>query len=137
MEKPIKLWKEKEQILSEFKCLNTGNCCKEDGTVYVTDENIKKMAQVLHLSEFEFREKYVRKKNGWSVVADHSFRPNCFLNSCKQCSVYEGRPEHCKTYPNWPEIWESKQAFESERKICKGLREAADRVYKKLSNSRH
>ena len=137
MKENSELWKEKEQILSEFQCLNTGNCCKEDGTVYVSENNIKQMAQLLHLSELEFREKYVRKKNGWSVVADHNFRPNCFLNSCNQCSVYEGRPEHCKTYPNWPEIWNSEQSFKAELKICKGLREATYRVSKTIFNNMH
>ena len=109
--------KHKESILKHFTCQKTGNCCRTAGTVYVTDDNIKQMASQLKLPIFEFKQKFTLRKNGWQIIADTRFRPNCFLNKDNYCDVYESRPHKCKTYPNWPEIWENKTSFLKEIKL--------------------
>ncbi len=43
-----------------------------------------------------------------------------FLNE-KGCSVYEGRPRQCRTYPFWMSILESEEHWEEEKKSCPGI----------------
>jgi Fe-S-cluster containining protein len=118
------LIEKKAEILANFKCQNSGNCCKASGFVYVSAENIQKMADILNLDLSQFKETFVQKDNGWEVVASQTFRPNCFLDDQHHCTVYEGRPTACKTYPNWPSIWQTDEALIAESTQCPGLKQA-------------
>ena len=110
-----------QQILSRFECQKSGNCCKRDGYVYVTEENIEKMAILLNETVEEFKRNYVKYDNGWPLIAKPGYRDHCFLDRNNKCKVYSERPQHCRTYPNWPEIWESKESIIKEIKSCSGL----------------
>lgn len=120
----------KAEMLANFECQKSGNCCKCPGVVYATQKEISKMAESLEITSYEFRQDYVVKKNGWDVIADEEHRPNCFLNEDNRCLVYPGRPEACRTYPDWPSIWESKEAVLKECQICPGLNKALKKVLK-------
>ncbi|MCA8972485.1 MAG: YkgJ family cysteine cluster protein, partial [Planctomycetes bacterium] len=37
------------------------------------------------------------------------------------CRIYEARPEHCRTFPYWPEILEDDAAFAEARRFCAGI----------------
>jgi Fe-S-cluster containining protein len=118
------LIKHKESILNLFRCQQSGNCCKASGYVYVTNNNIKEMATTLNISVELFLKQFVINIDGWQVIASPTFRTNCFLNSDQKCEVYENRPNACKTYPNWPSIWESDESLIEESKQCPGLKQA-------------
>jgi Fe-S-cluster containining protein len=72
----------------------------------------------------------VRKIEGWEVIASPDFRPRCFLTEENTCSVYELRPLACRTYPQWPQIWESEESLREETEKCPGLRRALALVKK-------
>lgn len=110
--------------MSHFQCQQSGNCCRADGTVYVTATDAKFMARKLNMTEFDFFNRYVKRKNGQLVIADHAFRPRCFLNECNECQVYNHRPKQCRTYPDWPEIWASDETVIAESHHCPALRTA-------------
>ena len=114
----------KDEILSHFKCQKTGNCCRVEGNVYASQTEINKMAESLNIDITTFMQRYVQKKNGWNTIANKNFRPNCFLNDNNECKIYTCRPNHCKTYPNWPEIWESNDTFMKETLTCPALKKA-------------
>jgi len=46
---------------------------------------------------------------------------DCIFLTEKGCSVYEGRPEQCRTYPFWSSIVEDKAAWEAEMTSCPGM----------------
>ena len=117
----------KDTILAQFKCHQTGNCCRFDGVVYASAQEIEAMAKVLGIDIVSFMEKYVKRKDGWMLIADRAHRPNCFLNEKNQCEIYDARPKNCKTYPNWPEIWRDEESLYKETLLCKGLREAVQK----------
>ena len=114
----------KEAILNLFRCQQSGNCCKASGYVYVTSNNIKEMASTLNISVELFLKQFVININGWQVIASPTFRTNCFLNLNQRCAIYENRPTECKTYPNWPTIWESDESLIEESNQCPGLKQA-------------
>jgi uncharacterized protein len=114
----------RKQVLSHFKCQQSGNCCKCPGTVYVTPEELEGMSKILDEPVLNFREKYIQKRNGWDTVANPDFRPDCFLDEDNRCKVYGSRPKHCRTYPDWDELWVSRDVIESEAEVCPGLRKA-------------
>ncbi len=104
-----------------FKCTGCGYCCaKEPGAVFVSDEEVLKMASKLKISKKTFLETYTRKLHGRTALLEH---PNfdCVFLKESRCTLYEARPKQCKTYPFWPEIFRSKKAFENEKIRCEGL----------------
>jgi len=46
---------------------------------------------------------------------------DCIFLTEKGCSVYEGRPEQCRTYPFWSSIVEDKAAWDAEMASCPGM----------------
>ena len=46
------------------------------------------------------------------------------MNDCNQCPVHSVRPQQCRTYPDWPQIWASNESFQEELRSCKGLQKA-------------
>lgn len=122
----------KSEILSEFACQNSGNCCRATGYVYVTEPEIVQMAERLELSVSDFCEQYVRRRNGWPLVASPDHRPHCFLDTANRCQVYNERPPACRSYPDWPEVWDSHETVLSEISACPGLKKAAEKLVEKL-----
>jgi len=119
----------KRNILSEFECQKSGNCCRCPGLVHVSIPEMEKMAEEKKCSLDEFISTYTQRHNGRYVVATPTFRQQCFLNDKNQCSVYNARPEQCKTYPDWPEIWESPSTIQKETELCPGLKKAVNKAY--------
>jgi uncharacterized protein len=113
----------KKEILEKFQCDQCGLCCERGGLVYITDSEINSIADFLGLSTMKFRQQYVRKENGWNILSSQDFNQDCFFKN-GICSIYAGRPRQCKTYPNWPEIWESETDLKLEALQCKGLGKA-------------
>lgn len=119
----------KEKVLKEFQCQQSGNCCRCPGIVHVTQKDIESMATIKNIPVFDFMNNYVIRQNGWSVVASTTFRTSCFLNEKNQCDVYQARPEQCRTYPHWPELWESEERVVKETALCPGLKKALNKAY--------
>ena len=46
---------------------------------------------------------------------------DCIFLGENGCSIYEGRPLQCRTYPFWPSIVESRENWESEKRSCPGI----------------
>ena len=88
------------------------------------------MASILQISEFEFRQQYVTKENGYELIASPTVNHNCLLDCNNHCKVYNARPESCKTYPNWDAIWQSEESVLNETKLCKGLKLAVEKFLK-------
>ena len=118
----------KKSVLSRFQCQQSGNCCRVDGYVYVTSKEAQDMADYLKIDLETFHSRYVEDDRGWKLIASKTHRPSCFLNSCQQCEVYDVRPEHCRTYPDWPEIWQSQETLLKETGTCPGLKKAYEEV---------
>lgn len=119
-----------------FKCTGCGKCCTgEPGNVFITDGDISRMAKKLGMSEKRFMKHHTRltydpdtKMRRYSLRETPSMtRPgdmNCeFLDDLTfRCRLYEVRPLQCRTYPFWPEIVESKHAWEGTSTSCRATR---------------
>ncbi len=92
----------------ELKCaMCDGNCCiGESGYIWITKQEIEKLAKHLNISieklsqdyifkvgyKYSIREKLISKDNYACVFFDLSK---------KQCSIYDVRPTQCRTFPFW------------------------------------
>ena len=126
----------------KFTCTCCGNCCTGGpGYVWISEEEIRRLAEHLNLTVEETLEQHCRKINGkFSLKESRSVSGgyDCtFLKEIKPprksrkgvaivqakrvCGIYEVRPLQCRTWPFWPENLESKADWETETRKCPGM----------------
>ena len=120
----MSLIERRKDIVENFRCQGSGNCCRYPGYVYVNRANIELMAKQLKILNIDFRRDYVVRQEGWDAISTPTFRRDCFLDGESRCKVYEQRPKKCRTYPDWDEIWSSDERLREEVKHCPGLAKA-------------
>lgn len=105
----------------QFSCTCSGHCCSgAPGYVWVNSEEIAALAAELGMTPNAFGKKYLRSVNGRiSLIEKPDY--DCVFLEDKKCTVYNARPVQCRTYPFWPEIMESKQAWKRESAECPGI----------------
>lgn len=88
-----------------------------DGDVWVSPPEIPAITQLLGVTADEFSERYVRRTlRGWVCLKQQDGKEHgcVFLSKEGQCSIYEARPVQCATYPWWPSLLESEEAWQEE-----------------------
>lgn len=84
-----------------------GNCCiGESGYIWITKQEIVKLADLLQVSMEELGMNYLKKVGyKYSIVekqiAKDNFACIFFDLEKRQCSVYDARPSQCRTFPFW------------------------------------
>lgn len=105
-----------------FQCQGSGRCCVsrgEFGYVYLTLEDRRRMARVLGLSTSAFTRKYCKVTDGVYHLRENG--PECLFLDGKSCTVYEGRPVQCRTWPFWPEVMSAKTWATDVKAFCPGV----------------
>ena len=108
----------------KFECQGSGKCCTshgEFGFVFLTKEDQKRFAEHLNLSVREFRKKYCDETRGIWHLKENKDQPDCMFLKEKRCSVYEARPNQCRTWPFWPEVMNAKAWKLEVESFCPGV----------------
>lgn len=116
-----------------FECTLCGACCTgAPGYVVFTDEEAGAIAERLGIGVAAFLRDYthdtrleaggrslneVKTEHGYDCV----FLDRRSIPGRAVCSLYEQRPEQCKTFPWWPEHLESKRSWQRLAKECEGI----------------
>ncbi len=116
-----------------------GNCCSgPPGYVLVTPGEVASLAKRLGVGEAEFVERYThvttkgRSLNEVVSVGRHPAIEGDQRNDCvfldrtavpgkAVCGVYEDRPGQCRTWPFWPSVVKSREAWDRGSRICPGM----------------
>ena len=97
-----------------------GNCCiGESGFIWITIDEIEKLAKFLNLEVKEVFEKYLIKYDyKFSIkenqVSENNYACIFFDLKLKRCSIYEARPKQCRTFPFWDYFKENIQEVKKE-----------------------
>jgi len=110
-----------------FECTKCGRCCGgEPGDVFVTPEEVARIAARLGLSVEEFTASSLRfTREGASLIE----RPNgdCVLLSepdadgRQHCTAYDERPVQCRRWPFWRENLTGPAAWKRAAIDCPGM----------------
>jgi len=84
-------------ITEQIDCTQCGNCCKLLSTC-ISDSELLILAELDNLSATEFENKFVKKEENGD--AKYLKDIPCRYLSDKKCSIYENRPEDCRSYPH-------------------------------------
>ena len=105
-----------------FQCTACGKCCSgAPGYVWVNAKEVVDLARVLHMTEEDFRDRFVRKVgNRYSLVEYPD--GDCILLDPKtrHCLAYEARPVQCRTWPFWSSNVKSPEDWQNTCEVCPG-----------------
>ncbi len=117
----------------QFECTGCNYCCScEPGFVFLSPKDLKRLSTHLGITQDACIDTYCRTvpMGSFSMISlEEKKNYDCIFLTEKGCSVYEGRPEQCRTYPFWSSIVEDKAAWEAEMASCPGMGEG--RLYTK------
>jgi Fe-S-cluster containining protein len=116
-----------------FTCTQCGNCCTGGpGYVWISSEEIDRLAEFLKITRREVLTQYCRKF-GDRVSLKERRMPNgeydcVFLqpipgdkNQRRGCSIYSVRPLQCRTWPFWDSNLESPERWNLAGERCPGM----------------
>lgn len=105
-----------------FECTGCGACCKSRGRyqyVYVSLPERRRLAEYLGISTALFTVRFCERTDGfWHFKNPHK---DCQFLRGTQCTVYEGRPDQCRTWPWWPENLKAKTWENEVKPGCEGV----------------
>ncbi len=113
-----------------FGCTMCGNCCSgPPGYVLFTEDEGRTIAARLGIDYERFLAEFtedtphgrsiieVQRRGGFDCVfLDRSSVPGKAV-----CGIYEDRPRQCKTWPFWPGLLLSRDAWVRAKRTCPGL----------------
>ena len=125
-----------------FQCQGSGKCCSshgEYGFVYMNLEDRRRMANHLKMKTSAFTKKYCENTSGSfhlkdNVLKDGSSSPECLFLKGKGCTVYEGRPTQCRTWPFWPEVMNAKSWSKDVVSFCPGINKGRKYTASEIKN---
>jgi hypothetical protein len=80
-----------------FQCKKCGDCCKGYGGTYVTDSDINKIAEYIHVSPERFINEYCVLSGKKYVLAQSDTGYCKFWN--KLCTIHPVKPKMCRAWP--------------------------------------
>lgn len=108
-----------------FECQGCRYCCSvEPGYVFLSEEDIKRLADGLKMDKDSFIKIYCRLVDMGSfkmISLQEKDNYDCIFLTKTGCSVYKYRPLQCQTYPFWAHVVEDQNSWEQEAKSCPGI----------------
>jgi len=80
----------------QFECTQCGKCCKWEGVVNLTSEDIERLAKHEGVDTQEYKKKYT---NGGKTLKDKDDSKECAYLKDNKCSVWDKKPEQCDKFP--------------------------------------
>ena len=110
------------EILARFVCHGCGNCCRGDGFVSLTHEDIERISEFLEMEPPDFLDRYAefdKPAHEWRLVDQKDEQQSCvFLTNDNRCRIHPVKPTQCAGFPR---KWRSENIEE----FCHGWRVAA------------
>lgn len=104
-----------------FECQGSGKCCVSRGDygyVYVNLDDRRRLAANLGIPTRQFTREYCAKTEGLFHLDNREVE--CMFLEGNRCTVYEGRPTQCRTWPFWPENMKAR-AWTAVAEYCPGI----------------
>ena len=104
-----------------FTCTRCGACCTgAPGYVWVDRDEVAALARHRGVSVEQFTRGFVRRVNNRLSLIEKPNGDCVFWDHSAGCTVYESRPEQCRTWPFWPENIASPDDWRHVCEICPG-----------------
>jgi hypothetical protein len=104
-----------------FSCTRCGACCTgAPGYVWVTEEEIERLAEFRGETVNQFGSRFVRRVSQRFSLVERPGGDCVFWDREDGCTVYPARPVQCRTWPFWSENIATRKDWERVRRVCPG-----------------
>jgi uncharacterized protein len=96
------------------------NCCDQQGFVYLTEDDVKRIAKFTGMTQRAFEAKYIyrtRQQRRFRKPRDKQ----CPFLVDHGCSIHPAKPTQCRTFPFWPELVEHPKEWNRTARYCPGI----------------
>ena len=99
------------------------NCCEQQGFVYLTNDDLNRIAQYVGMTVGEFERRYVYRTRNLLRLRVPRHQQCSFLRD-GGCSIHAVKPVQCRLFPFWPELVDAKDGKREWKKAaawCPGI----------------
>lgn len=96
------------------------NCCRVQGYVYLTEEDLQRAAAFRGMTCDDFERKYVYRTKHLRRLRKPQNSQCHFLES-HGCAIHPAKPTQCRLFPFWPDLLESDGAWTATAARCPGI----------------
>ena len=109
-----------------FECQpDCAKCCEIEGYVYLSEEDVTRIAAYLGQTQTAFEEQYVFRTKLSRRLRKPGRGKQCRFLKGKQCGIHAVKPVQCRLFPFWPELVESRQEWNQTGEWCPGIGQGA------------
>lgn len=83
----------------KFECIKCGACCKWEGVVVLTPEDIDRLAKNFDKDKEDFLSEYTTTFGKLTVLSNKPDTDICVFLKNNKCSVWDDKPKQCADYP--------------------------------------
>lgn len=103
-----------------FECRQCGDCCIGSGGNYVTEEDIRAIAEFLGISAGEMKERYCVEFCLGTVLAV-SKENVCLFQKENICAIHPVKPRMCREWPFIPAVLREPSNWQLMADACPGI----------------
>jgi Fe-S-cluster containining protein len=103
-----------------FKCRRCGDCCKGYGGTFITETEIKKIADHIHTDPNTFVENYCQISGGKTILAQAENMYCTFWDGL--CAIHPVKPRMCRTWPFIESVLFDFNNWHIMASLCPGIR---------------
>ncbi len=105
-----------------FDCRQCGDCCLGYGGTYVTDDDIRNIAEYTGEDPDLFVEKFCDISGGKPVLTQNETGKCTFFDEEKQCTIHPVKPRMCRAWPFIEGILKAPGNWELMAGACPGIK---------------
>ena len=95
-------------------------CCRQQGFVYLSEEDLVRVAAFLGMPVADFERKYVYRTRHKLRLRTPRHATCHFLRE-DGCSIHPAKPTQCRIFPFWPELVASRREWNRTARYCPGI----------------
>ncbi len=96
------------------------SCCREQGFIYLTEDDVDRAARFLGMAASDFEERYVYRTRHLRRLRSLRVARCPFLRDFG-CAINDAKPTQCRLYPFWPELVDRPANLHRALAHCPGL----------------
>jgi Fe-S-cluster containining protein len=96
------------------------DCCRVQGYVYLTEEDLRRAADYVGLPADEFERRYVYRTRHLRRLRKPP-KGQCPFLEGDGCSIHPAKPTQCRLFPFWPDLLEDAHRWAATGVRCPGI----------------
>ncbi len=109
------------RFLCQAGCIR---CCEQKGFVYVSRDDIARLAEHLGITRAEFKRRYLcGRPSLWRLRKPR--KKQCPFLLADGCSVHLVKPLQCSSFPYWPELLADAGERRDAAQYCPGMNQGS------------